>query len=96
MSRPLIERRLRDVGKQLKSLRADLAVTREQLVQLDDEADAARLRALVSEAPGAQRQHRRTARHATRLRRHNDRLIEKITSLESEQDELLDRLTATS
>jgi len=96
MSRAQIERRLRAVSEQLKSARDDLGVTEEQLYQLADEADDARLRALVSETPLAQKEHRKASRHADRLRRHRDRLQAKIVALDAEQDELLDRLTATS
>lgn len=94
MSRPSVERRLRDVGGRLRSLRDDLAITEEQLVQLTDEADDARLRALVSETPLAEREHREASRHADTLRRHRDQLELEIERLEVDQDELLDRLTA--
>ncbi len=92
MARPLIERRLRDLGAQLRSLREDLSVTQEQLVQLQGEADDARLRSLVSETPLAEREHRSAARHAEALRRHRDELVERIARLEADQDALLDRL----
>ena len=95
MSRAQIERRLRSVSEQLKSARDDLGVTEEQLVQLADEADDARLRALVSETPIAEKEHHKASRHAERLRKHRDRLQAKIASLDAEQDELLDRLTAS-
>lgn len=92
---PHIERRLRRVGQQLRLLRADLRVTEEQLNQLRDEAYDARLRALVSETPLAEREHRRTARHVERLDRHRDRTLAKITELDATQDTLLDRLNAS-
>ena len=75
--------------------RDDLAVTEEQLIQLADEADDARLRALVSETPLAEREHRKASRHADRLRKHRDTLSAKIAALDAEQDELLDRFGAT-
>ncbi len=96
MSRAQIERKLRGVSDQLRSLRADLAVTEEQLVQLADEADDARLRALVSETPVAEKEHRKASRHVERLRKHRDRIAAKISSLDAEQDALLDRLSALS
>ena len=74
-------------------LRADLRVCEEQLLQVADEAAEARLRALVSETPLAEREHRETGRHADRLRRHRDELAERITRLEADQDALLDRFT---
>lgn len=95
MSRASIERRLRAVGEELKSAREDLAVTDEQLVQLADEAEDARLRALVSETPLAEKEHRKASRHADRLRKHRDKLVTKIAALDQEQDDLLDRFSAS-
>ncbi len=93
MSRAQIERRLRSVSERLRSARDDLGVTEEQLVQLADEADDARLRSLVSETPIAEKEHRKASRHADRLRKHRDRLQAEVAALDAEQDELLDRLT---
>ena len=95
MTRGQLERRLRSISKQLRSLRDDLQVTEEQLVRLADEADDARLRALVSETPLAEKESRSAGRHAERLPRHRDTVTAKLTALESEQDDLLDRLTAS-
>lgn len=95
MSRAQIERRLRAVSEQAKAARDDLSITEEQLAQLADEADDARLRALVSETPLAEKEHRKASRHADRLRKHRERLVARIVSLDAEQDELLDRLTAS-
>ena len=95
MSRDRIERRLRSLGQQLSTLRADLRVCDDQLVQVTDEADESRLRALVSETPLAEREHREAQRHAQRLGRHRDELAERITRLEADQDVLLDRFTAS-
>lgn len=93
MSRAQIERRLRSVSERLRSARDDLGVTEEQLAQLADEADDARLRSLVSETPIAEKEHRKASRHADRLRKHRDRLQAEVAALDAEQDELLDRLT---
>ena len=94
MSRERIERRLRGVVRQLSEARADLRVCEEQLVQVTDEADECRIRALVSETPLADREYRQAQRHASRLIRHRDDLVARISRLESEQDSLLDRFTA--
>lgn len=83
------------MSAQLKSAREDLAVTDEQLIQLADEADDARLRALVSETPLAEKEHRKASRHADRLRKHRERLVAKIAALDEEQDDLLDRFSAS-
>ena len=95
MSRDRIERRLRGVGQQLNALRADLRVCEEQLVQVSDEADECRLRALVSETPLAEREYREAQRHADRLQRHRDEIAARVARLEADQDALLDRFTAT-
>lgn len=94
MSRALVERRLIDVGAQLKELRRELAVTDEQLAQLADEAEDARLRSLVSETPLAEREHREAARHAEAMGRHRADVVADIGRLERLQDELLDKLVA--
>jgi chromosome segregation ATPase len=94
MARVLVERRLRDVGTRLKRLREELEVTDEQLHQLADEADDARLRALVSETPAAERDHAEAAGHADAMRRHRQSVADEIVRLEVTQDELLDRFQA--
>jgi hypothetical protein len=94
MSRSLVERRLSEVAEQLKVARRDLAVTDEQMAHFDDEAEDARLRALVSETPIAEREHREAQRHADAMRRHRAELAATIAELERTQDELLDRLLA--
>jgi flagellar biosynthesis chaperone FliJ len=92
MTRARVERRLREVAVQLRGLRQELAVTDEQLAQLADEADDARLRSLVSETPLAEREHREAARHAEAMVRHRTDVVADIERLERQQDELLDRL----
>ena len=92
MSRSLVERRLSEVAEQLKVLRRDLAVADEQLTHFVDEADDARLRALASETPIAEREHREAQRHADAIRRHRGEVVAEIEQLERAQDDLLDRL----
>ena len=94
MSRALIERRLVDVSARLKRLRADIAVAEEQLRYLEEEAEEARMRALVSETPIADVEAGESRRHADALARHRDELRHKISGLVSEQDSLLDRIAA--
>ena len=76
----------------LRALRDDLQITEEQLNQFTEEADDARLRALVSETPLAEREHRQAGRHADALRHHRDEVVSRIEKLEADQDDLLDRL----
>ena len=94
MARRLVERRLIDVGDRLKKLRQQLAVADEQLVHFSDEADDARLRALVSETPLAEREFRDAQRHAELMRRSRDETLAEIATLERNQDELLDQLAS--
>ena len=94
MSRASIERRLLDVSARVKKASADLAVTDEQLSFLDEEAEDARLRAIVAETPMEVATANEAARHADALRRHRDALVRTIGELRKEQDELLDRMAA--
>lgn len=96
MSKQLVERRLRDVSSRLRRLREDLGVADEQLAHFVDEAEEARLRALVSETPGSDREHRDAQRHAAAMTRHRDEVRARIEALERNQDELLDQLQALS
>lgn len=94
MTRSLVERRLSEVAERLRELREELAVTNEQLQHLAEQADDARLRALVSETPLAGQEHRDAQRHADAMSRHRDDVASSIARLEQTQDELLDRLSA--
>jgi hypothetical protein len=92
--RSLVERRLAEVSGRLRALREELRVIDEQLVHLGDDADDARLRALVSETPLADREHREARRHADAMARRRAEVVESIAALEIRSDELLDRLLA--
>ncbi len=94
MSQSILQRRLVDVSERLKRLRTELGVTEEQLVFLEEEADDARLRALVAETPLGDVDARDARRHADALARHRDTLAGSIVELEREQDALLDRMAA--
>jgi hypothetical protein len=94
MSRSMLERKLVEVGERLKQLRAELVVTDEQFSHFADAADDARLRALVSETPLADRDHHEAQRHADAMGRHRAEVQSTIEQLERRQDELLDRLMA--
>jgi hypothetical protein len=94
MSQSILQRRLVDVSERLKRLRAEVAVTEEQLVYLEDEAEDARMRALVAETPLADVAARDARRHADVQARHRDALRRSIAELERESDSLLDRMAA--
>lgn len=92
MSRSLIERRLTEVTDRLKRARQELAVLDEQLASLSDAADDARIRALVSETPLADKEHHEAQRHADAMGRSRAAVLSAIAELQRAQDELLDRL----
>ena len=92
MSRSLIERRLTEVTDRLKRARQELAVLDEQLASLSDAADDARIRALVSETPLADKEHHEAQRHADAMARSRAAVLSAIAELQRAQDELLDRL----
>jgi hypothetical protein len=94
MSRSILQRRLVDVSDRLKRMRGELAVTEEQLVFLEEEAEDARLRALVAETPLADVEARDARRHTDAMARHRDALHLAVVELEREQDALLDRISA--
>src|SRR5438270_1074874 len=94
MARWLLERRISEVSERLKRLRAELSVVDEQLAFFADAADEARLRALVSETPLADREHHDAQKHADAMAKERAKVIASIAELERAQDELLDNLVA--
>ena len=94
MSKWLVERKLSEAAERLRQLRAELGVVDEQLASLADTADDARLRAMVSETPMADREHRDAQKHADAMSRHRAELVAQIAELQRSQDELLERLFA--
>jgi hypothetical protein len=94
MNPSILQRRLVDVTERLKKVRAELAVTEEQLAFLEEEADEARLRALVSETPLGDIEARDARRHADALARQREVLLRSVAELVREQDRLLDRMSA--
>ena len=89
MHRVLLERRIRDVHTRLVRAREELAVLNEQLVVVQESADEARVRALVSETPQASQEYNEAARHADAMVRARDALVKVVGDLERRRDELL-------
>ena len=77
-----------------RDLREELAVVDEQLAALAEAAGDARLRALVSETPMADADHREASRSAEAMARHRSVLAADLAALDRAEDELLDRLAA--
>jgi hypothetical protein len=94
MSRSLLKRRLSEVASRLKSLREEQGIVEEQLAALNEDAEEARLRALVSETPIAGREHQEAQRHAEAMAHHLADVVAQVSELERAQDDLLDRLMA--
>jgi hypothetical protein len=94
--RSLIERRLSDSVKRLKRAREELAVIDEQATALNETAEEARLRALVSETPLANKEYQEAQRHADAMDRARRAVLSSIAELQRAQDELLDRLVIES
>jgi hypothetical protein len=92
MPRKQVEQRLVEVSGRLRRLEDELRVADEQLDHFAHEAEDARIRALVSETPVAERDHREAEKHAAAMRRHRADLVAEIGNLEQTQNELLDRL----
>jgi hypothetical protein len=94
MSRAVLERRLDALVARRRALRDELAVVDEQLAVLAEAAGDARLRALVSETPMADAEHREASRSADAMARHRSVLVADLAALDRAEDELLDRLAA--
>jgi uncharacterized protein YbaP (TraB family) len=92
MSRWLVEKRLSQSAERMKRLRAELEVVDEQLLFFSEAADEARLRALVSETPLADKEHREAQKHVEAMNRRRSEIVTSITELERSQNELLGRL----
>lgn len=89
-----IERSLRDVHGRLVRVRQELAVLDEQLSVLNDAADDARIRSLVSETPLAGHEYTDAQRTADAANRERAAMVTVIGELERRQDELLGQLAA--
>jgi hypothetical protein len=94
MSRVVLERRLDALVARRRDLREELTVVDEQMAALAEAAGDARLRALVSETPMADAEHREASRSAEAMGRHRAVLVADLAALDRAEDELLDRLAA--
>jgi chromosome segregation ATPase len=93
MFRSSIEKKLMALTGELQTLRHELGVVEEQLIQATDEAESSRLRSLVSETPQAVHEEREAAKAVAAVRRDRDAKLKRLQRLERKQDDLLDRLT---
>jgi len=96
VSKSVIERKLSEVTGRLRALQDELRIADEQLAHFAEEADDARIRALVSETPLAEHEHAEAQKHADAMARHRAAVLAELADLERTQDDLLDRLIAQS
>lgn len=87
-----IKRRLTVVGDDLRSAKSEVAMLDEQVGHFADAAEDARLRAMVSETPLADKEHREAAKTVKNLTKDRQKWAARVVSLESLQDDLLDQL----
>jgi cell division septum initiation protein DivIVA len=88
-----VQKRLTDVGEEVRRLREAVRVLDEQVAYAQEVADDAGTRAVVASTPLADRDRRQAEDDLRRVRRQRDDLAARITGLLAEQDTLLDRLT---
>jgi hypothetical protein len=77
------------VQSALAKARSEATVAREQLASLREDAEAMRIRSLVSENTADIRDARHAAGHAARLERELARLHERVAALEADEHALL-------
>lgn len=90
-----MERRLKSNGLQLKRLRQELASLEEQRLQLTEEADDHRLRAIMSDSPFDALEAKDSGRHADAFSRRRADIVAEMAKLEVKQDALLDQLSVS-
>ena len=90
-----MERRLKSNGLQLKRLRQELASLEGQRLQLTEEADDHRLRAIMSDSPFDALEAKDSGRHAEAFSRRRADIVAEMAKLEVKQDALLDQLSVS-
>lgn len=87
-----IKRRLTALGDDLRAAKNEVAMLDEQVAHFADAAEDARLRAMVSETPLADKEHREASKTVNNLTKDRQKWSDRVVSLETHQDELLDDL----
>lgn len=91
----LVERRLRGLTDSVRRAIAELAVLDEQIVQVSEEAEDARIRSLVAETPLADHENFHAQRSAETLLKARAAVASKLAAMRAEQDRLLDELSGS-
>lgn len=84
--------RLHAIGAEIAQIQTEIAILEEQYQFLSDTAEDARIRALVSETPLADREDRVAREDLERARRVLDEVRARLAALREEQDRLLDQM----
>lgn len=91
-----IKRRLTALGVDLRAAKNEVAILDEQVVHFADAAEGARLRAMVSETPMADKEHREASKTVNNLTKDRQKWIDRVHALEAQQDALLDELMGST
>lgn len=90
-----------DISERLAALSGEIAEEQTQLRILEEQvtfqqevSEEARIRALVSETPLADRESREASDDLARLVRSRDDVLQRLSELRAEQDSLLERMLA--
>lgn len=84
--------RLRTISAEIRELQTEVSILAEQVAFQTDVAEDARIRALVSETPIADREAREARQDLERLVRTRQELLERLERLRADQDRLLEQL----
>ena len=89
-----IRDRLSGLSDEIAEEQTQLRILEEQVTFQQEVAEEARIRALVSETPLADREAREAGDDLARLVRSRDDVLRRISELRAEQDTLLERMLA--
>jgi hypothetical protein len=89
-----ISDRLSALSGEIAEEQTQLRILEEQVTFQQEVAEEARIRALVSETPLADRESREAGDDLARLMRSRDDVLRRVADLRAEQDSLLERMLA--
>jgi hypothetical protein len=87
-----IPQRLRALSAEIHGLQTEVGILEEQIAFQTEVADDARIRAVVSETPLADREAREADGDLARLVRLRQETLQRLQTLRDDQDSLLERL----
>jgi predicted nucleic acid-binding Zn-ribbon protein len=87
-----IAQRLRALSSEISSIQTEIGILEEQIAFQTEVADDARIRALVSETPLADRESQVASGDLARLMRLRTDALKRLEQLRADQDRLLERM----